>query len=143
MSAARTHSNKTRGRGGGCPARGFAVMAILRVTCRGGIYAARCSRPGYYDISVKRHGTQLCVPYKPTRKFVVSHISRAGRAPPLRSTRRIHVAAKHPFGIGIFSKRARAAGAPYLLSIIYYFLSIISNPVPNSRDLCYHKHKPL
>ena len=43
--ALRGNKNTPRGRGGACPARGFAVISILRVLRRGGIYAARCSRP--------------------------------------------------------------------------------------------------
>ena len=35
------------------------------LVCRGGIYAARFSRTGYYDIPGKRHGTVKTVPYKP------------------------------------------------------------------------------
>ena len=145
----------------------FAVMAILRVICRGGINAARCSRA---DITIYRqnrrgriyasptnlpeishhHGiwrqqnsspraiipanqtdgqtlrASNARPYKPTRKFVVSHISRAGRAPPLRSTYGIHVAAKRPVGIGIFFKTRPRGGRTlfiiyYLLFLIYYF----------------------
>ena len=70
-------TNKSlRGRGGACPARGFAVITKLRVICRGGIYAARCNRTGYYDISEKPHGTHICVPYKPAgnRHFAYNYL---------------------------------------------------------------------
>ena len=42
----RNTQNSPPRRGGARPARDFAVITILRVLRRGGIYAARCSRPG-------------------------------------------------------------------------------------------------
>ena len=103
MSAARTHSNETRGRGGVCPARSFMAMIILRVIRRGGIYAARCSRPGYYDISEKPQGTHICVPYKPAGNTIFSrnmaanknhHPVGASIARPLQPHRQIDLTAK-------------------------------------------------
>ena len=41
----RGHFFIVRGRGGASPARGFAVMTILRIIRRGGIHAARRSHP--------------------------------------------------------------------------------------------------
>ena len=40
------NKNMLRSRGGACPARDLTAMIILRVICRGGIYAARRSHPG-------------------------------------------------------------------------------------------------
>ena len=42
------------------------------LACRGGYYAARCSRPGYYNITGKPHGTVKTVPYKPAENTASS-----------------------------------------------------------------------
>ena len=44
------------------------------LACRGGIYAARCSRPGYYDIPGKRYGTVKTVSYKPAGNLHFSQL---------------------------------------------------------------------
>ena len=56
---------------GACRAT-FPPRGRLLLPCRGGIYAARCNRTGYYDTSEKPHGTHICVPYKPAENTASS-----------------------------------------------------------------------
>ena len=61
------NKKSSRGRGGARPARGFAVMTILRVIRRGGIYAARRSCP---DITNHREKPKVCnIPICFIKKF--------------------------------------------------------------------------
>ena len=65
--ALRGNKKSLRGRGGACPARGLAVVTILRVLRRGGIYAARCSLPGKSTYRGNRTGRNYAFPANPPK----------------------------------------------------------------------------
>ena len=72
------------GRGGVCPARGQMVTQKYRVIRRGGIYAARCSRPGNAIYRANRTGRIYA---SPTNLPEISHhhgIWRQQNSPPRR-----------------------------------------------------------
>ena len=117
----------------------FAAIAILRVLRRGGIYAARCSRPDITNYRVNRTkgfplggeklSPQMTDEGLPTGSFplirrVPRHLPPRGKAFPAGDE-------VTPPYIAIFPpaflsyQRARAARTPYLLFIIFYLLSIL------------------
>ena len=65
--ALRGNKKSLRGRGGACPARGLAVVTILRVLRRGGIYAARCSLPGKSTYRRSRRERNYAFPANPPK----------------------------------------------------------------------------
>ena len=57
--------NSPPGRGGVCPARDQMEMKNLRVNLKGRHICRPLQPHRYCNITGKRHGTHLCVPYKP------------------------------------------------------------------------------
>ena len=131
----------SRSRGGACPARDLTAITTLWVTCRGGIYAARCNCPDITNYRVNR--TERSRPFPTTcRKQAFSPITayvpvicREGsrplltdlRQPPISSAGWGHPALHRNFTAiflpaSLSYKCARAARTPHLLSIIYYLL---------------------
>ena len=137
----------SRSRGGACPARDLTATTTLRVTCRGGIYAARCSHPVNATQRLNCTGRIYASPTTcrksafPPIITCLPVICREGsrplltdlRQPPISSAGWGHPALHHNFTAiflpaSLSYKCARAARTPYLLSIIYYLLSIFPRP---------------
>ena len=117
---------------GHCPARDLTAITTLWVTCRGGIYAARRSRPGKSTYRANRTGDTMLAPttcrkqaFSPITAYVPV-ICREGSRPLLAVLRLPPIS---PAGVGSprptphYNKNVRARRALhiyYLLFLIYY-----------------------